>query len=137
MSLKQPYATLLATGIKTIETRKWNTGFRGDFLIHASKVVNKEACSLLQIDDDATLIKGAILGKCNLFDVKKYTNDSDFELDKDKHFSTDMIKSNSSFKKFGFLIKDAILFEKSIPYSGKLGFFDVELGNLGFLGSKK
>lgn len=130
LSLKQPHATLLATGIKTIETRKWNSGFRGEFLIHASKTVNKEACDLLQMDD-TILIKGAIIGKCILYDVKKYTSHDDFESDRDKHFSTDLMKSTSSFKKFGFLIKDATLFRKSIPYSGKLGFFEVDSGILG------
>ena len=102
LSLKQPYATLLATGPKTIEIRKWNTSFRGIFLIHASKNVNKEACSLLQMDD-SKLIKGAIIGKCNLYEVKKYTNYNDYESDKHKHLSVDKMKPESSFKKFGFL----------------------------------
>ena len=35
---------------KTIELRKWNTNFRGKFLIHASKNVNKEKCKCLGID---------------------------------------------------------------------------------------
>jgi hypothetical protein len=36
LSLKQPYAELLISGKKTIELRKWNTSFRGKFLVHAS-----------------------------------------------------------------------------------------------------
>ena len=38
LSLKQPFADLLALGKKTIELRKWNTKFRGEFLFHASKI---------------------------------------------------------------------------------------------------
>jgi|SRR3989344_3260527 len=38
LSLKQPYANLVATGKKTIETRKWTTKYRGDLLIYSSKV---------------------------------------------------------------------------------------------------
>ena len=37
LSLKQPFAELLISGKKTVELRKWNTKFRGKFLIHASK----------------------------------------------------------------------------------------------------
>ena len=41
---------LLASGKITIELRNWNTQFRGKFLIHASKNVNKEKCKSLKID---------------------------------------------------------------------------------------
>lgn len=36
LSIKQPYATLIAEGIKDIENRSFKTNFRGTFLIHAS-----------------------------------------------------------------------------------------------------
>src|SRR3990167_5996307 len=36
ISLKQPWANLVATGKKTIETRKWTTNYRGDLLICSS-----------------------------------------------------------------------------------------------------
>ena len=37
ISIKQPWAWLIANGYKTVENRKWYTGHRGDILIHASK----------------------------------------------------------------------------------------------------
>jgi hypothetical protein len=40
ISLKQPYANLVAEGKKTIETRKWTTKYRGDLLICSSKNPN-------------------------------------------------------------------------------------------------
>ena len=36
ISVKQPYASMIANGIKTIETRRWNTRYRGDLLIVSS-----------------------------------------------------------------------------------------------------
>lgn len=36
LSIRQPYATLIAEGIKDIENRSFKTNFRGTFLIHAS-----------------------------------------------------------------------------------------------------
>jgi hypothetical protein len=50
LSLKQQYAELLATGRKTIELRTWNTKFRGEFLIHASKKIDIKACERIKID---------------------------------------------------------------------------------------
>ncbi|MER5174445.1 MAG: ASCH domain-containing protein [Candidatus Nitrosocosmicus sp.] len=44
ISIKQPYAELLAIGKKTIELRKWSIKFRGDFLIHTSKIDDFEDC---------------------------------------------------------------------------------------------
>ena len=37
ISLKQPWANLVASGKKTIETRKWTTNYRGDLVICSSK----------------------------------------------------------------------------------------------------
>lgn len=37
ISVRQPYATLICSGVKPIENRSWNTDFRGRVLIHASK----------------------------------------------------------------------------------------------------
>ena len=71
LSLKQPFADLLAHGEKTIELRKWNTSFRGDFLIHASKNIDIESCERLDIDTNKLTI-GAIIGSVFLYDVKEY-----------------------------------------------------------------
>lgn len=37
ISIIQPHASLIANGIKHIETRSWKTNYRGRILIHASK----------------------------------------------------------------------------------------------------
>lgn len=62
LSLRQPYAELLISGKKTIELRKWNSSFRGKFLIHASKNVYQEKCKSLDIDH-TKLDTGAIIGR--------------------------------------------------------------------------
>jgi hypothetical protein len=122
ISLHQPYAELLASGKKTIETRGWSTKFRGSFLIHASKTVDVGACKYYEIDMDR-IVKGAIIGKAVIYDVKKYLNNNEFALDKNKHLSLKKLVNNKNM--YGFLIKDAIKFEHSIPCLGKMGFFDV------------
>ena len=125
ISLKQPYADLLASGKKTIEIRKWNTNFRGPFLIHASKNVDMESCSALGFDENK-LTKGAIIGKAFIYDVIRYATMNVFLRDRHKHyFIAPDIKPNHSFKRYGFLVKDPVKFREEIPYSGKLGFFEV------------
>ena len=123
LSLKQPFADLLSHGENTIELRKWNTNYRGKFLVHASKNIDIEACERLDIDIDK-LRKGAIIGSAFLYDVKEYTSQEEFNKDKQKQFS--IISKYFDGYKYGFLIKDARMFRKSIPYSGKLGFFEVD-----------
>ncbi|MDQ6724098.1 MAG: ASCH domain-containing protein [Thermoproteota archaeon] len=119
--MKQPYAELLVTGKKTIESRRWCTTFRGDFYIHASKNIDIKACEYFKINID-TVTKGSIIGKANIYDVKKYQNNEEFILDKNKHLS--LMKNNNRII-YGYLIKDALKFKNSIPYLGKLGFFEV------------
>ncbi len=123
LSLRQPYADLLAFGEKTIELRKWYTKFRGEFLIHASKNIDLQACERLDIDIDKLTI-GAIIGSAFLYDFKEYSNQEEFNKDKQKHFS--LVTKYFDGYKYGFLIRNARMFKKSIPYPGKLRFFEVD-----------
>lgn len=41
LTLRQPWATLVAIGAKRIETRCWNTDYRGPLAIHASTIYRK------------------------------------------------------------------------------------------------
>lgn len=43
LTLKQPYATLIAEGLKEYEFRSWKTNYRGELLVHAGAGVDKEA----------------------------------------------------------------------------------------------
>jgi hypothetical protein len=121
LSLRQPYAELLVSGKKTIELRKWNTNFRGKFLIHASKNMNKEKCKSLGIDYTKLGI-GMIIGRAILYDVKKYDNKTEFMKDKNRHYADASIFDSYMY---GFKIKNAQRLRHPIPFSGKLGFFEV------------
>lgn len=127
LTLNQPYADLLANGKKKIEVRKWNTNFRGEFLIHAAKTINLMACNILNIDPDSC-VRGSIIGKCYLYDVKMYTSNQDLLMDFELNFVVDEKKFDDKRKRiYGFLIRDAVRFSKAIPYKGKLGFFNVDI----------
>jgi hypothetical protein len=81
ITLWQPYATLVAVGVKSIETRSWGTDFRGRLAIHAAKRWNAAqmiACE--QAEDELRPVLflgypwrellGCIVAICTLADVR-------------------------------------------------------------------
>ncbi len=121
LSISQPFADLIISGKKTIELRKWNTNFRGEFLIHAPIKIRIEDCKRLKITKK--LVIGAIIGKAELYDVKKYNSSKEVKNDQKFHFAL----KNFQDKTFGFKIKNGKPLRIPIPWKGQLGFFDVEL----------
>ena len=55
LSLTEPFATLIKEGKKKIETRSWQTNYRGELYIHAS--MTKPAKSDLEDQELMFLIK--------------------------------------------------------------------------------
>lgn len=43
ITIKQPFASLIASGLKEYEFRTWKTAYRGEILIHAGKSIDKAA----------------------------------------------------------------------------------------------
>ena len=121
LSVSQPFADLIISGKKTIELRKWNTNFRGEILIHAPLKIRKEDCKRLKIKEK--LVTGAIVGKVELYDVKKYNSIKEVKEDKAFHHAG----KNFQDRKFGFMLKNSKSFRIPIPFKGQLGLFDVDI----------
>jgi len=119
LSVCQPFAELIVQGKKTIELRKWNTKFRGEFLVHAAKNILEEDCKRMKISPK-TVTTGAIIGKVNLVDVKKYESDKELNKDKKKHHSV----SDNTKNKYGFILENPKKLRVPIEYMGKLNFFE-------------
>jgi predicted transcriptional regulator len=118
LSLKQPFAELVVSGKKTIELRKWNTKFCGEFLVHASKSPDKESMKKFGFED---LPCGFIVGKAKLVDVKRYKTDSESEKDNDKHLA------DKNWGEYGFVLENARRFSEIIFAKGMLGFWEFEI----------
>lgn len=59
LSIRQPWAWLIANGDKDIENRSWNTTYRGEFFIHASKGMTRkeyEECSNFLYNIDPAVV---------------------------------------------------------------------------------
>ena len=123
LSVSQPYADLIVKGRKTIELRSWNTKFRGEFLVHAPLKIKVEACRRVGTDP-TTLRTGAIIGRVEIYGVKKYRNRTEVKADSDKHLAINEYIDH----RYGFLLKNPKELRIPIPYKGKLGFFEVNLG---------
>ena len=124
LSISQPFADLIVSGKKTIELRKWNTNFRGEFLIHAPIKIKIEDCKRLKITKK--LVTGAIIGKADLYDVKKYNSIKEVKNDQKFHFAS----KNFQDKTFGFKIRNVEPLRIPIPWKGQLGLFNVELSKV-------
>ena len=120
LSLKQPWAEFILQGKKTIETRLWNTHFRGDFYIPASKTIDLEACKEYGIDPDS-LVTGAIVGKATILDVKVYSSPERFLEDDKKHMAG---FHGYSRPVYGFIL-DNVKRVNPIPQKGFMNFFEV------------
>jgi predicted transcriptional regulator len=121
LSISQPFADLIISGKKSIELRNWNTNYRGEFLIHAPLKIRVEDSKRLKINK--TFVTGAIVGKAQLYDVKKYSSTKEIRSDQKFHFASKKFQN----KTFGFLLKNAKPFRIPIPLKGQLGFFDVDI----------
>ncbi len=114
LSIKQPFAELILQGRKKIELRKWNTKFRGDFLIHASKNPDIDAMKKFGFSELPT---GCIVGKAKLIEVKKYENGFEHLRDKELHLAS------SYWGNYGFVLVNPARLEE-IHIDGKLGFWE-------------
>ncbi|MFC6370446.1 ASCH domain-containing protein [Nonomuraea thailandensis] len=74
LTVRQPWAALLVTGIKDVENRSWVTPYRGRLLIHAGLKTDAEGFELMEelgVALDGPLLRGAIVGSVNLVEIRQ------------------------------------------------------------------
>jgi hypothetical protein len=138
ISLLQPWASLVVIGAKQIETRSWNTKYRGPLLIHASKKLTSEQVRLGQmfnmnygtslgfIDD---LPFGQIIGSVNLIHVveSRYCfKDNEFVVNDITWKLTDAERSFGDYSpgRYGWLLSNPVQFVTGIPAKGSLSLWE-------------
>jgi hypothetical protein len=120
LSIRQPWAELILQHKKDIETRSWNTHYRGAFLIHAPKKIDLEACDYFKIDPKS-LITGALIGNACVVSSIEYLTSNDYFADNSRHAAGFL---GYSQPKFGFVLTNVERID-SRPCRGALGFFKV------------
>lgn len=124
LTIRQPWATLIMQGVKEYEFRSWNTKFRGEFLIHAGKGIDKEAVKRLKeyLPDELPL--GKVLGKVTLTDCLPMTDElAEFLAKK----NNDIYTTHSFSRNYAFKLENVQKFENPIEAKGQLGFWNCDI----------
>lgn len=117
LSIKQPWANLIATGKKNIENRTWKTNYRGKILIHATKYpkgfdknqINLIETNMTEEEYNASITNiGCIIGEVEIIDCVRDSQSKWAEKDC-----------------WNWVLKNPILYDKPIEnVKGKLMLWD-------------
>lgn len=141
ISILQPWASLVATGLKTIETRSWSTNYRGQLAIHASKNMPRYAKDLCPGFAEAIgFVKyngswlyylangvgnfGAVIATCRLFDCVPV---EELTLGRIGHES---LYGDFTPGRYAWLLKDIRQLDKPVPVRGSLGLWNWKPGEV-------
>ena len=124
ISIKEPFASLIANKMKRIETRSWKTNYRGEIYIHASlrydKKRLKDRVELLELIKDLECHPGYILCKANLVDCIYMTDEVIEQIKKDHQ---EYICGHYEVGRYAWVLDDIEVLDKKIAAKGKLGIW--------------
>ncbi len=124
LTLKEPFASLIGEGIKTIETRSWKTNYRGEIFIHASKSKidsNDESVRVLLNAMTGQLHYETIFLKCNLVDC--ILIDKDFAYEAEQSNKLNYLAGDYSEGRYAWVLED-VEYIPAITAKGKLGLWN-------------
>lgn len=122
ITIKEPYATLIAEGLKEYEFRTWKTNYRGEVLIHAAKTPNQENKKRF-VDRNLNYKEGFIMAKAILTDCVEVDDKLTKELlNKDKEVYKNLSIQRDK-KLFGFKLENVERIDP-IEIKGQLGFWN-------------
>ena len=124
LTIKQPFATLIAEGYKEYEFRTWKTKYRGEFLIHAGIGVDKKAIEKYK-HLNLEYPSGCIIAKVTLTDCIEINDESRKMLKEKNNIVYDHIINHTDWKGYGFKMEN-IKKIIPIPIKGKLSFWDYD-----------
>lgn len=144
ISLWQPWASLIATGAKKIETRSWATNYRGPLAIHAAKTDNQELRSMMSFWQIQTglaplkgkknilpeltwsgvcwedLPRGCVIAICKLVDCIPTDNMTQKQIEIEQYFG------DFTPGRFAWILEDIQPLPEPMPAKGKQGLWDWE-----------
>lgn len=135
ISIIQPWATLIAHGEKRIETRSWQTSYRGLIAIHASRLTDEAEDFCVDIPVAAELLVqhgyelpgdkpggslpwGSIVAIADLFDIVPTGHTSNYPVQ-------EYLLGDHSRGRFAWRLRNVARLEKPVPCRGRPGIWDV------------
>ena len=118
LSVKQPWASLIAVGAKTIECRSWPTKYRGELLIRSSK--GNDYVEYTNIGAELSAPGGMALAVVNLVNCRPMKN-SDLEAAHiPEEWADDVLK--------GYAWELELQYEViPVPIKGKLSIYNLDI----------
>ena len=127
LSIKQPWAALVAQGLKTIEIRRWPTVRRGRILVHAAAVPDDRIESWRHVPKSLqplAQLRGGVIGSVELTDCVHYTDLQAFIDDQKLHYNEPEWFDTNGLFGFKFEAPRVLPFQK---FPGWFRFFKVPL----------
>ena len=125
ITIKQPFATLIAEGLKEYEFRTWKTKFRGDILIHAGKGVDKKALKRYE-HLNLEYPSGQIIAKATITDCLYVDDNLKEQLQKKNPLVYyGILQKDSNWDGYGFKLENIKKIEP-IEINGKLSLWDYD-----------
>ena len=128
LSLKQPWATLMVHGHKSIEVRRWPTTRRGRILIHAARIPDSRPEAWKHVPkelEEAAGLLGGIIGEADLTGCVIYRTPEAFQKDQPRHLNEPDWFDGSIL--YGFTFTNAVVLPYR-KYPGWMRFFPVAEG---------
>lgn len=122
LTIKQPWATLIMSGLKEYEFRGWKTKYRGKILIHAGKSLEKEYAEKFKCYSFEYPL-GVILGEATLVDCIKVDENFNNEL---RNINPLVYGRSNHVENYAWKLEDVVIYEDPIPVKGQLGLWNYE-----------
>ncbi len=132
ITVRQPWASLLVLGVKTLDPRSWQTHHRGPLLIHAGRRLAPHAAQLWQVPTLAetlcragyptlqSLPRGVLLGTVQLLACTRLE-----ELALEDLSAQESLWCDPPPGCWLWHFRDAAPLRRFLPWRGRLGLFDV------------
>lgn len=136
ITVKQPWASLICSGLKNIENRTWKTKFSGRVLIHAgvkpvkfsglSEILTHEQYLSLKGNYQPFMfnVNGYIIGSVEIVDCVINHPSIWAEKTEPKYLTTEKGRELQVKPIYNWVLTNPIMFDKPIPAKGKLSFWD-------------
>lgn len=127
ITIKQPYASLIANGYKEYEFRTWKTKYRGEVLIHAGKSIDKKAMKRFE-KLNLEYPVGCIIAKARIDDCIKVDDEFRKEVVPQNPEVYSGLVTKPDWKGYAFKIDNV---QKIVPIeiNGKLSFWEYDYKN--------
>jgi hypothetical protein len=141
LTMTQPWATLVAIGENTIETRSWGTRYRGTLIVHSAKGFPRDARELCAEDPYREVLArngyaaasdlplGQVIAVADLVDVMKFSRTSLRDVrersDRGEFPPHEADFGDFSAGRYGWVLKNVRQLNKPIAARGMLGLWQV------------